>query len=65
MELQEAIAILKAKRILFEDLKVVYRAIDTVLAELDIRYVKGYQEGYQDGFKQAKFDCEMDKLDGR
>ena len=34
MELKEAIAILKAKRILFEDLKVVYRAIDTVLAEL-------------------------------
>ena len=24
-----------------------------------------YQKGYQDGFKQAKFDCEMDKLDGR
>lgn len=36
-------------------------AIDTVLAELDTRYNKGYQ----DGFKQAKFDCEMDKLDGR
>ena len=35
--------------------------IDTVLAELDTRYNKGYQ----DGFKQAKFDCEMDKLDGR
>jgi regulator of replication initiation timing len=35
MELKEAIAILKAKRILFEDLKVVYRAIDTVLAELN------------------------------
>ena len=37
------------------------RAIDTVLKELDERY----QKGYQDGFKQAKFDCEMDKLDGR
>lgn len=36
-------------------------AIDTVLKELDERYNKGYQ----DGFKQAKFDCEMDKLDGR
>jgi hypothetical protein len=24
-----------------------------------------YNKGYQDGFKQAKFDCEMDKLDGR
>lgn len=36
-------------------------AIDTVLSALDERYNKGYQ----DGFKQAKFDCEMDKLDGR
>lgn len=36
-------------------------AIDTVLTALDERYNKGYQ----DGFKQAKFDCEMDKLDGR
>ena len=35
--------------------------IDTVLSALDERYNKGYQ----DGFKQAKFDCEMDKLDGR
>ena len=23
---------------------------------------KQYNKGYQDGFKQAKFDCEMDKL---
>ena len=37
------------------------RAIDTVLSALDEKYNKGYQ----DGFKQAKFDCEMDKLDGR
>ena len=36
-------------------------SIDTVLKALDERYNKGYQ----DGFKQAKFDCEMDKLDGR
>lgn len=36
-------------------------AIETVLTALDERY----QKGYQDGFKQAKFDCEMDKLDGR
>lgn len=36
-------------------------AIKTVLTALDERY----QKGYQDGFKQAKFDCEMDKLDGR
>lgn len=36
-------------------------AVDTVLKALDERYNKGYQ----DGFKQAKFDCEMDKLDGR
>jgi hypothetical protein len=38
-----------------------FEAIDTVLTALDERYNKGYQ----DGFKQAKFDCEMDKLDGR
>lgn len=37
------------------------QAIDTVLKALDERYNKGYA----DGFKQAKFDCEMDKLDGR
>ena len=36
-------------------------AVSTVLSALDERYKKGYQ----DGFKQAKFDCEMDKLDGR
>ena len=36
-------------------------AISIVLSELDERYTKGYQ----DGFKQAKFDCEMDKLHGR
>lgn len=36
-------------------------AIDIILKALDERYNKGYQ----DGFKQAKFDCEMDKLDGR
>ena len=33
-------------------------AVSTVLSALDERYNKGYQ----DGFKQAKFDCEMDKL---
>jgi hypothetical protein len=36
-------------------------AVSTVLTALDERYNKGYQDGY----KQAKFDCEMDKLDGR
>ena len=36
-------------------------AINVVLKELDTRYSKGYQ----DGFKQAKFEVEMDKLDGR
>jgi hypothetical protein len=36
-------------------------SIDLLLSALDERYNKGYQ----DGFKQAKFDCEMDKLDGR
>ena len=36
-------------------------AVSTVLTALDERYNKGYQ----DGFKQAKFDYEMDKLDGR
>lgn len=34
---------------------------DKLKEELKARY----QKGYQDGFKQAKFDCEMDKLDGR
>lgn len=38
-----------------------FEAVNTVLTALDERYNKGYQ----DGFKQAKFDCEMDKLDGR
>ena len=37
------------------------KAINVVLDGLDTRYNKGYQ----DGFKQVKFDCEMDKLDGR
>lgn len=36
-------------------------AIDTVLKALDERYNKGYADGYE----RAKFDCEMDKLDGR
>lgn len=35
------------------------QAIKTIIDALDERY----QKGYQDGFKQAKFDCEMDKLD--
>ena len=35
--------------------------VDKLTEELQTRYNKGYQ----DGFKQAKFDCEMDKLDGR
>ena len=35
--------------------------VDKLTEELETRYNKGYQ----DGFKQAKFDCEMDKLDGR
>ena len=35
--------------------------VDKLTEELKTRY----QKGYQDGFKQAKFDCEMDKLDGR
>lgn len=34
------------------------KAIKTALDER-------YNKGYQDGFKQAKFDCKMDKLDGR
>ena len=37
------------------------QAIKAIIEALDERYNKGYQ----DGFKQAKFDCEMDKLDGR
>ena len=35
--------------------------VDKLTEELETIYNKGYQ----DGFKQAKFDCEMDKLDGR
>ena len=72
MNLEEAIKILKSlkssrwfeyagdrgKKILSDEED---NAIDTVLTALDERYNKGYQ----DGFKQAKFDCEMDKLDGR
>lgn len=81
MNLEEAIKILKANRdvakhradgleknkltdfldIQYKIDKEDYEAIDTVLTALDERYKKGYQ----DGFKQAKFDCEMDKLDGR
>lgn len=68
MKLEEAIREIKLwteayKEVRFLDFydKRYLRAIDTVLAELDTRYNKGYQ----DGFKQAKFDCEMDKLDGR
>ena len=38
-----------------------YEPIEVILTALDEKYNKGYQ----DGFKQAKFDCEMDKLDGR
>ena len=81
MNLEKAVKILKANRdvakhrtdgleknkltdfldIQYKIYKEDYEAIDTVLTALDERY----QKGYQDGFKQAKFDCEMDKLDGR
>jgi hypothetical protein len=44
-----------------DELIILKEAVDTVLSELNTMYNKGYQ----DGFKQAKFDCEMDKLDGR
>ena len=53
------------KNTAFEDVLIERRkdieVIDTVLKELDERY----QKGYQDGFKQAKYEVEMDKLDGR
>ena len=62
MELNEAIELLKSVRgneyVATSDYE---NALNTVLKALDERYNKGYQ----DGFKQAKFDCEMDKLDGR
>lgn len=65
MNLEKAIKVLKDIRkgelTLFTSITTIYEAIDTVLKALDERY----QKGYQDGFKQAKFDCEMDKLDGR
>ena len=41
------------------------KAIDTVLAEIDrLKKVKVEMRkvAYEEGFKQAKFDCEMDKL---
>ena len=53
MELKEAIEILKAERErrlpLFMDVRVVYSAIDTVLAELD-RQTGKYEQGYNDGY---------------
>lgn len=75
MKLEKAIKVLKEisraclNRVINENISEYSRklyeedieAIDTVLTALDERYTKGYQ----DGFKQAKFDCEMDKLDGR
>ena len=65
MNLEKAVKVLKdirkGKLTLFTSITMIYEAIDTVLKALDERY----QKGYQDGFKQAKFDCEMDKLDGR
>lgn len=75
MNLEKAIKVLKEisraclNRVVNENISEISRklyeddieAIDTVLKALD----KRYQKGYQDGFKQAKFDCEMDKLDGR
>lgn len=60
MNLEEAIEVLKG---LIEPQSYTLggydkEALRTVLKALDERYNKGYQ----DGFKQAKFDCEMDKL---
>ena len=61
--LEENNAILKRTGLdeVLKERRAEFEAIDTVLKALDERY----QKGYQDGFKQAKFDCEMDKLDGR
>ncbi len=63
MNLEKAIEILKySEADILENCGFqVVSAIDTIVKDLD----KRYQKGYQDGFKQAKFDCEMDKLDGR
>lgn len=66
MELNEAIEWLKeyaewVDRLNTQNPDTMGVAINTVLTALDERYNKGYQ----DGFKQAKFDCEMDKLNGR
>lgn len=41
-----------------DELIILKEAVETILNELNTRYNKGYQ----DGVKQAKFDCEMDKL---
>jgi len=67
MNLEKAIKVLKnqycmtTNHVLDDNNKELKEAITTVLSELENRYYKGYQNG----FKQAKFDCEMDKLDGR
>ena len=53
MKLKEAIEILKAKREerlpLFMDVKVIYRAIDTVLAELDRLQIEN--DAYKNGLE--------------
>ena len=36
-----------------------------ITCQMSLKLDERYNKGYQDGFKQAKFDCEMDKLDGR
>lgn len=80
MELNEAIEFLKeyaewVNRLNTQNPDTMGVAIDTVLRSynailtnhkaLEEDMDKQYNKGYQDGFKQAKFDCEMDKLDGR
>ena len=57
MELEKAIEILRAYRIggygTLMDIRVMFEAIDTVIAELDTQtecYEEGYRQGYNEGY---------------
>ena len=56
MELEKAIEILKAYRIggysTLMDIRVMFGAIDTVLAELD-KQTENYEEGYRQGYNEG------------
>lgn len=63
MELKEAIEILKAYRIggygTLMDIRVMFEAIDTVIAELDKQtesYERGYRQGYNEGYMAGSME---------